>query len=315
MQRRCHEAEMREVRRSGRLIAAIAASLMVSACAQMGDPGAALTAKSDAQPPQGAQDGAQSLAQATAYWGKKFAEDPRDLKAGLAYAKNLKAMGEKRKAMAVLQQLASTNGQNRELASEYGRLALDLDQVRVAEGLLQAADDPSNPDWRVIAARGTIHAKKGEYRQAIPYYERALTLAPEHPSLLNNLALAHAMNGEATKAEPLLRRAAETGTPNPKVRQNLALVVGLQGRYDESRQIGAQDQPPQVAAADTQTIRQLVRLEPQQAPAPAPTAQVATGGPSLKPAAGEAAATDSGSWTTKVAASEASAPALKSAAP
>jgi len=290
-------------------MAAIAASLMLSACAQMGTGGGPdLLASSSPASPAGEQPTAQDLSQATGYWGKKFTEDPRDLKAGLAYAKNLKAMGEKQRAMAVLQQLAVTNGQSRELASEYGRLALDMGQIRVAQGLLEAADDPTNPDWRVIAARGTVHAKKGEFKQAIPYYERALLLAPDHPSILNNLALAHTMNGEAPKAEGLLRRANEMGSANPKVRQNLALVLGLQGRYDEAKEIGVQDQPLQVAVADTQTIRQMVRLEPKAAPASvasAPTVQAAkqgtTSAPGLKPATIETPVARS--WTAQVATS------------
>lgn len=296
------------------LIAALAASLMLTACAMPGGGGPDLLAAGEPTPKAG-ETPEQSLAQATTYWGKKFSENPRDLKSGLAYAKNLKAMGDKQRALAVLQQLAVLHGQSRELASEYGRLALDLDQVQIAKGLLAAADDPTNPDWRVIAARGTAHAKEGEFKKAIPFYERALTLAPDHPSLLNNLALAHTMNGEAAKAEGLLRQASASQDANPRVRQNLALVMGLQGRYEESTQMAAKDQPMQVATADTQLIRQIVKLDPKTAPAaaiaPAPV-QVAKGGPALKPAAATDNATlDAGSWATKVAASDAaSAPAL-----
>ena len=80
--------------------------------------------------------------------------------------------------------------------------------MSVAQKLLEQADDPTNPDWRVISARGTVLAKQGSYRDAIPLYERALALAPDQASVLNNLALAHAMEGHPDKAEPLLKRAA-----------------------------------------------------------------------------------------------------------
>ncbi|MEW5962250.1 MAG: tetratricopeptide repeat protein [Pseudomonadota bacterium] len=306
-----------ERRSSTALAAALAASLMMSACAQIGSGGPDLLASGVPSPKTG-ETPEQSLALATTYWGKKFSENPRDLKTGLAYAKNLKAMGDKQRALAVLQQLAVLHGQSRELASEYGRLALDLDQVQIAKGLLEAADDPANPDWRVIAARGTAHAKEGEYKKAIPFYERALALAPDHPSLLNNLALAHTMNGEAVKAEEMLRQASASSGANPRVRQNLALVLGLQGRYDESQQMAAKDQPVQVAAADTQIIRQIVRLDPKSAPGEAiASAHVAKGGPALKPsAATDTAVVDAGGWATKVAASDPAptAPLLKPAA-
>ncbi len=144
-------------------------------------------------PPQSTAD---ELQKATEYWGKQYGENPRDLKVALSYARNLKAMGEKRRALAVLQQASLFHGESRELASEYGRLALDLDQVSVAEKLLAVADDPTKPDWRVVSARGAALAKEGNYNEAIPLFERALSLAHNQPSVLSNLALAHAMNGE-----------------------------------------------------------------------------------------------------------------------
>ena len=138
-------------------------------------------------------------------------------KSALSYARNLKAMGEKRQALAVLQQASLFHPGHRSLNSEYGRLALEFDQVSVAQRLLEQADDPTNPDWRVISARGTVLAKQGRYRDAIPLYERALALAPDQASVLNNLALAHAMEGHPDKAEPLLKRAPIAGrTGHPR---------------------------------------------------------------------------------------------------
>ena len=46
-------------------------------------------------------------------------------------------------ALAVLQQASSVHGQNRELASEYGRLALELGQVKVASQVLAARVEAS----------------------------------------------------------------------------------------------------------------------------------------------------------------------------
>ena len=141
------------------------------------------------------------LQKATDYWGKAYAQSPRDLQAALNYARNLKAMGEKRRALGVLQQACLYHGESRELAGEYGRLALDLDQVKVAKQLLAMADDPGKPDWRIISARGAALAKEGNYNEAIPLFERALALSQNQPSVLSNLALAYAMNGEPGKAE------------------------------------------------------------------------------------------------------------------
>ena len=62
----------------------------------------------------------------------------------------------------MLQQASLISGSDKRIASEYGRLALEMDQVSVAKKLLEVADDPGNPDWRVVLARGTVLAKKAD---------------------------------------------------------------------------------------------------------------------------------------------------------
>lgn len=258
--------------RKSALLPAMAAALLLGACAQTGDgPGLASLTETGATPAAGksAEASKSDLEKATEYWGKEFTKNSRDLKTGLSYARNLKALGRKQEAFGVLQQLALFHGQNKELASEYGRLALDLGQVQIAQNVLQMADDPANPDWRVISARGTAHAKQSKYSEAIALYERALQVSPGQRSVMNNLALAYTMNGEASKAEGILRQADPEGS-DPKIRQNLALVLSLQGRHDEAKQVVA-DVPGHGVrtSADVDTLRQIVRATPTAAPATA----------------------------------------------
>ena len=253
-------------------LAALAACLMLGACGQLPDLGSPemMAVSQPAPQPEMSSQSASDLEKATDYWGQKYAKNPRDLKSALNYARNLKAMGQKRRAMSVLQQAAIFHGHNKELAGEYGRLALEFDQLSVAKRLLAAADNPTKPDWKVISARGTVLAKEGKYGEAIPFFERALSLAHNHPSLVNNLALAHAMSGEAERAEGMLRQASIANPASPKIRQNLALVLSLQGRYDEAKQIASQDLSPEKAAKNTETLRRIVKLEPKAAPVPEP---------------------------------------------
>lgn len=303
MARHCADETAGTVARLGRVAATIASSLMVSACAQSGAlelPGLLASAQQQSTP--AASTGtAEELRAATAYWAAEYAKKPTDLNAALSYAKNLKAMGQKKRALAVLQQASLFHSNKRELAAEYGRLALDLGQLTVAEKVLAAADDPANPDWRVISARGTALAKKGQYSKAIAFYERALPLSNNQASVLNNLALAHAMSGKAEKAENLLREAAASGRNNTKVRQNLALVLGLQGKYDEATQIASTALPNDKAAQNTAFVRKMVKLDPVPAPVPARSGiAVAQNLPDLKPTATDVAAAAQG-WSTKVA--------------
>lgn len=286
-----------------RALAAVALCMAVAACTQLGTAQLdldAATAKTEADK-TGAGAGSSELAKATQYWGNEFAKNPRDAKTALNYARNLKAMGEKRQALTVLQQAALFHAKDRDINSEYGRLALEFDQVSAAETLLAHADDPANPDWRVISARGTVLAKQGKYRDAIPFYERALKLSPEQPSVLSNLALAHAMEGHPERAEPLLRRAA-AAKQDPRVGQNLALVLGLQGKYDEAKEVAARDMPSDDAEASVDYLSRIVMLEPQPLAAPTTVGSV----PAKRPAAKSAAAADAGAgWAAKVAVSPA----------
>jgi Flp pilus assembly protein TadD len=130
---------------------------------------------------------------------KAYAENPRSADAALNYARRLRAAGDKQQAFVVLRQAASIHTGHRGILSEYGRLAHELDQVELAQRLLEEADDPANADWRAISARGTVLAKQGKYREAIPLYERALALAPNQASILNNLALALTMEGRPSR--------------------------------------------------------------------------------------------------------------------
>jgi Flp pilus assembly protein TadD len=199
------------------------------------------------------------LQKATEYWGKQVEKNPRDPQAAINYVRNLKALGAKQQAMTAIQQAHAANPAHKGVASEYGRLALEMDQVSVAEKLLAMADDPVAPDWKVISARGTVLAKQGRYREAIPQFERANALSPNQPSILNNLALAHAMNGQADKAEPMLRQAAADGSADPKVTQNLSLVLGLQGKHDDAKSVVVRTAAPvEEVADDARLVREMV---------------------------------------------------------
>jgi Flp pilus assembly protein TadD len=210
------------------------------------------------------------LQKATIYWGQKYSKSPTELEPALSYAKNLRAIGEKRQALQVLQASSVYHGADKGLAAEYGKLALELDQTAVAKRMLAVADDPTAPDWKVVSARGTAEAKLGNYKDAIPLFERALALNPGHPSLQNNLALAYTMNGDASKAEGLLRQASAAQGANAKVKQNLALVLGLQGKYDEATKVGSENIAADGAKSNTQLIRNIVRLDPKAMPQATP---------------------------------------------
>lgn len=314
MARKSTGGSARGTRRAVHLLASAGISLLAGACSQLGSATQQLAAAPQAAPqatvaakPAPATDGRSELLKATEYWGQAYAKNPRDAQTALNYARNLKALGEKRQALAVLQQASMMNATHRGINAEYGRLALEFDQISLAQKLLEQAEDAANPDWRIISARGTVLAKQGRYREAIALYERALTLAPEQPSILSNLALAHAMEGEVDKAEPLLKRAVSAGGQEGRIDQNLALVLGLQGKYDEAKLAAARGLPADKAAANVDYVRSIVQLDAKPLttaalPAPQKAPVQATQSAELKGTAADdgAAAVGSG-WATQVA--------------
>jgi Flp pilus assembly protein TadD len=48
------------------------------------------------------------------------------------------------------------------------------------------------------------------------------------------------------------------GKTEPRIRQNLALVVGLQGRFDEARQIASQDLPADQVEANMAYLQKML---------------------------------------------------------
>lgn len=260
-------------RRLGILVASLAAVLL-SACAGMGDVGLGALGGDKSSEQASAPDQRNELQKATDYWSKEYAKDPKSTKALLSYTRNLRALGQREQALAVLQAASDNHGTNREYLGEYGRLALEAEQVTTALKLLEQADDPGRPDWRVINARGIALSKLTRYQEAVPVLERALAASPGQTSVVNNLALAYTMDGQAARAEQLLSQIADQPNADPRIRQNLALVLGLQGKHVQARAQLAQDLSPEQADANIAFMRQMVKANAQEVQ---PAAAVADG--------------------------------------
>ena len=232
------------------------------------------------------------LQKATEYWGKQYEKNPGDAQAAINYVRNLKALGAKPQALQVIQQAYSNHPNNKGIASEYGRLALEQDQISLAEKLLEQADDPVAPDWKTISARGTVLAKQNKYRDAIAQFERARALAPDQASILNNLALAYAMDGHPEKGEPLLRQAAADKNADAKIGHNLSLVLGLEGKSEDAKAVMVKNAPAGETLDDANFVKAMIGTQAAATPA-APVATVKTS--STTPAKIKASAKSAGS--------------------
>jgi tetratricopeptide (TPR) repeat protein len=132
-----------------------------------------------------------------------------------------------------------------------------MGRMEIAVQTLQVAEAQGVKDWKTLSAQGTLRAKRGQHAEAQQYFLAALQQQPDAVSVINNLALSYALDGKADKSEALLRKAAASGHDDRRVRQNLALVLGLQGKYEEARQVASADLTEQEARANMAYLRNM----------------------------------------------------------
>jgi len=191
-------------------------------------------------------------------WGDRYRRNPSDAEAAINYARALRATEQRAQAVAVLEQASIRHPQNMKLLGDFGRALAEAGQYPQALDALTRAHTPDNPDWRILNAQGAVLDQMGRHKEAQRHYSAALKIVPNEASVLSNLGLSYALEKRLKRAEQTLRRAAAQPDAQPKVRQNLALVVGLQGRSAEAEKIAGADLPPDEAAANVRTLRDML---------------------------------------------------------
>jgi Flp pilus assembly protein TadD len=190
--------------------------------------------------------------------GPRYQANPSDAAAAVAYARALRATGQRAQAVAVLQQASIRNPRDKKLIGAYGRALADAGQYAEALDALSRAHTPDNPDWHVLNAQGAVLDQMGRHREAQQHYASALKIVPNEPSVMSNLGLSYALEKKLKRAESTLRKALAQPGAKPKVRQNLALVVGLQGHFAEAEKIASADLPAAEAEANVAYLRQML---------------------------------------------------------
>jgi Flp pilus assembly protein TadD len=191
-------------------------------------------------------------------YGERYRANNRDPDTAIRYARALRGIGQRAQAAAVLENASILNPNNRAVLGAYGRALADIGNYAQSLEVLNRAHSPDQPDWRVLSVQGAALDQMGRTDEAQRYYESALRIVPDEPSVLSNLGLSYALAKDLTKAEATLRRAAARPGADRRVRQNLALVIGLQGRFEEAEQLARTDLPPEEAAANVAYLRQML---------------------------------------------------------
>jgi Flp pilus assembly protein TadD len=257
----------------------LAAVLALGACAQVaGTPEAALAVPDESKTPAAAGAAVPAPPRTKAALAGEAPSTPA-ASAALAEARARRLAGEKAAALALLDKAAAAHPKDRPVAKERAFLAAELGRLADAEPQLRRLADPKaagyEADWRVHSAYGAALSAAGRQPEARLQLARALELAPEHPSVLNNLALSYVLEGRPAEAEKILRGIAQR-SDRTVVKQNLAMVVGLSGRGEEARRLAEQSLPPAKAKANAERLAELAR---QKAAPPAGAAPVAAAPP------------------------------------
>ncbi len=190
--------------------------------------------------------------------GQAYEKNPRDPVNGVNYANLLRMNGRDAQALAVMQQVAIANPDDRNVLAAYGKAQAATGQLQQALDTIGRAQTPDRPDWRLISAEGAILDQMGRPNDARQRYRDALDIQPNEPSVLSNLGMSYLLTGDLRTAETYLRSAAGQPSADSRVRQNLALVVGLQGRFPEAEQIARRELSPQQADANVAYLRGML---------------------------------------------------------
>jgi Flp pilus assembly protein TadD len=196
----------------------------------------------------------------TSELGNRWNADRKNAELGLAYADGLEKLGQTDQQLGVLKTLSEQDAGNSKLQSIYGKKLLATGHPAESVSILQAATEKGSGDWRIYSALGSAYDQQALYGKARDSYQKALSLQPNQVSVLNNMGMSHALEGDLKQAETILRSAAALPESKsvPRIRQNLALVIGLQGRFEESRQMASEDLPPDQVEANLAYLQKML---------------------------------------------------------
>ncbi len=201
------------------------------------------------------------IGQTAAAIGIAYARDPKDRATALRFAEALRMEGRNEQALAVMRKTVILHPNDRGVQAAYGKALAANGDFEQALPALRRAQTPEYPDWKLISAEAAIVDQLGQHAEARKLYQKALTLAPNEPSIHSNLGMSYILTGDLRTAEQYMRTAAGLPGADSRVRQNYALVVGLQGRFDEAHSIARQELSQADADANVAYLRSMLKQQ------------------------------------------------------
>jgi tetratricopeptide (TPR) repeat protein len=178
---------------------------------------------------------ARDFMQAASFAAEAQAQFPDDLRFPQLQARSLFALGDKTKAVSVLETTAKANPKDTAtqlaMADLYHDASRDADAERTLRQFLEI--DPANAE--ALNYLGYLLAQNGkQLDEAIRLVERALNVEPGNPSYLDSLGWAYFRRGDMVQAERYLSPAAEQLPRNAVVQDHLGDVLARIGRLQDA---------------------------------------------------------------------------------
>jgi Flp pilus assembly protein TadD len=191
-------------------------------------------------------------------WGKRYEANPGEKVASINYGRALRALTRYGQAVAVIQSAAVKAPKDYEILGAYGKALADAGQLQQAADVLSRSYAPEDPNWSNMSAQGVVADRLGDHDAAQEYYRNALKIAPNEPTVLNNLGLSYMLAKKMPQAEETLRRAVAQPGADYRERDNLALVLSLEGKFAEGEKLSKADMSGEAAAANIAAIRRMI---------------------------------------------------------
>ena len=196
------------------VIAALAAVLLISACAdvQTPRPSTSVTPEEIA-----------AFDQAIDHYRVLVAENPDEIEAVLGLARNLRWAGRIDEAATALITTTPALGTEPRYLAELGKIRLIQGDSSEGVSLLQHATANGTDDWRLYSALGIGNDYLERYAAAETAYKKALEMCPDDSAVMNNLGVSQGLSGRMDLAIFTLQDALSYGRHTAKISKNLKL--------------------------------------------------------------------------------------------
>ncbi len=137
-------------------------------------------------------------------------------------------------ASLVYKKLVTLDPTNADTHEQYGLILFNnrIEQGAIKE--LSLALDLNPKCWRCLNGLGFLADLSGEYKKAVSFYEKALTLFPNNPIVLNNYGYSHYLVGNWQDAKKYFKQSLRTNPNNPLAIRNLALIETREQDYQSA---------------------------------------------------------------------------------